>query len=173
MSNNDESPYNEDDVSELYRLIGRGVWHLQHLENVLASFILLKKLQKDKKSGTKISQSVLEAAQAKEREKTLGPLISSGKSEKCFPNELSEKFDSYLVERHWLIHKCVIEEFLALRNVNAKLALFTRIDNFANTSIHLQNELSSLFETWFTENGYNIDRAYAIADQNMANAERS
>lgn len=166
-------PYTAEDVDKLYRLIGQSVWHLQHLENILASYIVLCKLQKERKKGDKITQIDLEKAQLKERKKTLDPLIKTSKAEKIIPSNLSDVFDVFLEERNWLIHKCVINEYLSLRNEKTKKALYQRINSFIENAVQLRREIHQLFELWFSRNGYNLKDAYGLADQKLADAEKS
>lgn len=93
------TPYSANDVDMLYRLIGKAVWHLQHFENVLASFAAMKRLQKVR-DGKKISEKEAYEELEKQRKKTLGPLIESAKCETIIPDKLLERFDKFLDERN-------------------------------------------------------------------------
>lgn len=166
------TPYSENDVDMLYRLIGQGVWLLQHLENVLSLFVALKRLQKGRDSKKIIEKEACEEELEKQRKKTLGTLIESAKCEAIIPNKLLDRFDKFLVERNWLIHKCVINEFLSLRNSSDRNKLFSRIDNFSEEAKSLRNEISTLFELWYQSNGYDINTAHAVADTMLKNATK-
>ncbi|HHT9123145.1 MAG TPA: hypothetical protein ACFYEF_09795 [Candidatus Wunengus sp. YC63] len=166
------TPYSENDVDLLYRLIGKAVWHLQHLENALTLFAAMKRLQKVRDSK-KISEKEAYEELEKQRKKTLGPLIESAKREAIIPDKLLDRFDKFLDERNWLIHKCVINEFLSLRNSSARSELFSRIDNFSEEATSLRNEIYTLLKTWFQSNGYDINKAHAIAETMLKNATKS
>ena len=83
------------------------------------------------------------------------------------------RFDDFLEERNWLIHKCVVDEYLSLRNVTLKTKLFKRIERFVDESIALRREVHNLMESWYLSSGYNLDYAYSLADQMLKNAGKS
>ncbi len=143
----------------LYRLIGESVWFLQHLEKSLTAFVAIKKLQKVRKKGTNFDEQVAYAELEKQQKKTLGPLIKSAKNETIINENLIKRFEIFLEERNWLIHKCVINEFLSLRNINDRSKLFSRIKLFSQEAIDLNTEICNLLTTWFQSNGYNINKA--------------
>ena len=167
------APYTQEHVDQLYRLIGKAVWHLQHLENVIASFTAFKVLQVKREKGKRLRQADVERVLVKQKGQTLGPLIGNAKAHKAIPSHLEKRFDVFLDERNWLIHNCVTDEFLSLRNQAERQRLFQRIDGFSEEAIALQNDIHGLFEDWFTELGYDLGQSYAIAEALLKNAEQS
>lgn len=166
------NPYTQEDVDQLYMLIGKAVWHLQHLENIVASFTVVKILQAKRAKGEKWAEANVAKVMEKQKKQTLGPLISAAKSHKTIPPPLAKRFDELLVERNWLIHKCVTDEYLSLRNQPEKQRLFARIDDFAEEAIALQNEVHGLFEQWFIGLGYDLGKAYEHAERQLKQAEQ-
>lgn len=166
-------PYTREDVEQLYRLIGKAVWHLQHLENIVTSFTAFKILQAKRAKGEKLSTANVAKVIEEQKKQTLGPLISTAKSHKTIPPRLAKRFDELLVERNWLIHKCVTDEYLSLRNQLEKKRLFTHIDAFVEEVIALQNETHSLFEQWFIDLGYDLGKVYKQAEHLLNQAEQS
>ena len=166
------TPYTQDDVDQLYMLIGKAVWHLQHLENIVASFTAFKILQAKRAKGEKLSAANVAKVIEKQKEQTLGPLISAAKSHKTIPPPLAKRFDELLAKRNWLIHKCVTDEYLSLRNQLEKQRLFASIDSFSEEAIALQNETHSLFEKWFIDLGYDLGKAYEHAERQLQQAEQ-
>ncbi len=164
-------PYSETDVQTLYNLLGKGVWNLQHLEFTVTAFTALKILQRKREKGTKITKSVSERVLEKQRSLTLGPLIGSAKREATIPRKLLKRFEDFLEERNWLIHKCVINEFLSLCNESKKQALFERISSFVDEAIALKKEVHALMESWYRDAGYNLGYAYQLAEQSIREAE--
>ena len=110
-------PYTDDDVNYLFHVLGQAVWYLQHLEKVMTTFNALKILQGKRDKRIKITQKVAQEVLDKQRGQTLGPLIGAAKREKTIPKQLMNRFEEFLTERNWLIHKCVVDEYLSLRNV--------------------------------------------------------
>ncbi len=168
-----KQPYTEKDVNTLYNLLGMSVWHLQHLENILTTFTTLVILHKKVKNGEKITEKDKEEFLQKQQKLTLGPLIGSSKKEKTIPKELYNRFEKFLSERNWVIHKCVINEYLSLRNEKNKEKLFERISNFANDAQALTKEMYILHESWFEKRGYNLKAAHMKAEKILNEAEKS
>lgn len=167
------APYTQEHVVQLYGLIGKAVWHLQHLENIVASFTAFKILQAKREKGQKLKQADMARVLEKQRGKTLGPLIGTAKAHKTIPAALAKRFDALLAERNWLIHHCVTDEYLSLRNESERERLFAQIGGFAEEAIALQNAIHGMFENWFTELGYDLRGAYAVAEEHLKKAERS
>lgn len=166
------TPYTQENVDHLYRLIGKAVWHLQHLENVVASFTAFKILQTQRDKGKRLLQSDVESVLGKQRGQTLGPLIGTAKANKTIPKRLIDRFDVLLKDRNWLIHRCGTEEFLSLRNDRERQRLYQRLDDFSEETIELHEEIHSLFEGWFTELGYNLEESYTLAEDMLHKAEQ-
>ena len=144
-------PYTENDIDTLYRLLGKALWHLQHLENIVASFTAFKILQAKREKGKKISEALAKDIVANQQRGSLGPIIGAAKQQGSIPELLTTRFDLFLEERNWLIHRCVKSEYLSLRNSSSKDELFKRIENFSNEAINLQNEIHALFEDWYKD----------------------
>jgi hypothetical protein len=163
--------YTDKDVDVLYDLIGQSVWYLQHLELAVSTFTALKILQRKREKGTKITEQIGERILSNQRGLTLGPLISSAKREKTMPENLWKRFDKFIKERNWLIHNCVITDYMALRNEDNKKALFNRFEEFTNEAVALKKEIYNLLEIWYSSKGYDLDYAYNLAEETLRNAE--
>ena len=152
-----------ENVTELYRSIGEVIWMLQHLEYAMTHFNALSILKKRREKGQKVGEKEGFAALEKQRKLTLGPLIKAAKSEQTLPLTLEAKFDSFLGERNWLIHRCVRDEYFSLENETAKQKLFERIATFTTDGIVLKKEVFSMMERWFQNAGYSVEEAYEKA----------
>lgn len=164
-------PYTQENVEQLYHLIGKAVWHLQHLENVVASFTALKVLQKQRGKGKRHQKVEVERVLEKQKGLTLGPLIGTAKAQKTIPPHLIKRFEQILNDRNWLIHRCVTGEFLSLRNVKDREQLFQKLSALSQEAITLQDEIHNLFEGWFKEVGYDLELSYRLAEDMLKNAE--
>ena len=168
-----KQPYTENDVNTLYTLLGMSVWQLQHLENILTTFTTLVILHKKREKGIKITEKDIEKSLQKQQKLTLAPLISSSKNQKTIPEELYNRFEKFLIERNWVIHKCVISEYLSLRNEKNKEKLFKRINNFANEAKYLTKEIHILHKSWFEKCGYDLNAAHINAENILKEVEKS
>lgn len=166
------TPYTQDDVNHLFHLLGQAVWYLQHLEKVMTTFNAMKILQRKRNKGTKITQEMAQKALDGQRAQTSGPLIAAAKREKTIPGQLISRFDEFLKERNWLIHKCVIEEYLSLRGQDSKDRLYARIEKFVEDAIALRRETYKLTESWYLSTGYDLHYAYSLAEELLKEAEK-
>jgi hypothetical protein len=166
-------PYTDEDVNYLFHILGQAVWYLQHLEYVMTTFNAFKILQRKRDKGIKINKKVGDKVLEKQRGQTLGPLIGTAKREKTIPKNLMDRFDAFLKERNWIIHKCVINEFLSLRNMDSKQRLFKRIEEFVNEAISLKKEIYNLMESWYSDTGYDLNYVYSLAGKMLKKAEKS
>ena len=166
-------PYTDEDVNYLFQILGQAVWYLQHLEKVLTTFNAFKILQRKRDKGLKVIKKIGDKALEKQQGQTLGPLIGTAKREKTIPKNLMNRFDDFLEERNWIIHKCVINEYLSLRNVDSKQRLFKRIEAFVDEAIELKREIHNLMESWYSDSGYDLNDAYSLAEKMLQNAEKS
>ncbi|MHC1605401.1 MAG: hypothetical protein ACXQTP_05485 [Candidatus Methanofastidiosia archaeon] len=166
-------PCTEEDVNYLFHVLGQAVWYLLHLEKVMTTFNAFKILQRKRDKKIKITQKMAQKVLDKQRRQTLGPLIGTAKREKTIPKKLMDRFDDFLEERNWIIHKCVVDEYLSLRNVNSKNKLFRRIERFVDEAKALRREIHNLMESWYVISGYDLDDAYSLAKQMLKNAEKS
>lgn len=161
--------YSNEDISHLYLSIGEAIWHLQHLEMLMTTFNTLKILQSKRKNKISITDEQAYDVREKQRKLTLGTLISSAKENHILSKELEIRFERFLIERNWLIHKCVISDYLSLRNNETKEALFSRIMFFIEEALSLKEELYKKMEQWFIENNYSIEQAYNLSNEILRN----
>lgn len=166
-------PYNVTDISTLYGLIGKSVWHLQHLELALSTYTALRILQKKRDEGIKIDETNAMKSLANQQKQVLGQLIGSAKEHGAIPKDLHARFRDFLDERNWIIHNCVIDEYLSLRNENDKTRLFCRIHEFAIEAHLLTGEINSFNELWYVEKGYSFEEAQKNAEKILSNAEKN
>lgn len=165
-------PYTQEDVKRLFHLLGRAIWFLQHLEKAVTTFNAMKKLQRKRDKGQKITKEMAKEALTRERAQTLGPLIATAKRERTIPAQLMNRFDDFLKERNWLIHKCVIEEYLSQRGSDSKTRLFMRIEKFIEETIALRHETHMLMESWYVSAGYDLESAYSLVESILREAEK-
>ncbi|MDD5549419.1 MAG: hypothetical protein PHI79_07500 [Sulfurovaceae bacterium] len=166
-------PYSDLDVSTLYMLIGESVWQLQHLENALSTHTTLRILEWKKSQGIKINETHAMKSLGNQQKQVLGQLIGSAKKHGAIPKSLYMRFRDFLDERNWIIHKCVINEYLSLRNENNKTRLFNRINKFTIEARLLIKEVNSFNELWYVEKGYSLEESQRNAEKILSDAEKN
>jgi len=165
--------YTYDDVEQLYNLLGQSVWQLQHLENVMATFTAMRLIQLRRNEKIDVSVENANDIVNKQRKLTLGPLIDMAVKENVVPFDLTKRLENFLGERNWLIHRCVHQEFLSMRNDSARLRLFDRISSFVNEAILIRKGIMDLGHGWLCDMGYDQEEASSLAEKMLAEAESS
>jgi hypothetical protein len=161
------------DVQELFRLVGKAVWMLQHLENFVATFTAMIILQKRRDKSKNVTEEFANKTLEKQKKLTLGVMILNAKREKSIPPFLHERFNNFLKERNWLIHSCMQTDHLSLRSEKNKLHLFGRLEEFSEEAIDLRKELQNLMNTWSSEKGYDLNLAIEKAEKLIREASKS
>jgi len=100
---------NADELNEFYRRVGAAIWHVQYLEDVLVSFLAMKILGPKRSGGQAISADEMNALLAQERRLTLGRLIEACTCQNIISAPLQARFETFKTDRHWLVHRSVVE----------------------------------------------------------------
>ena len=156
--------YTINDVNYLFSSIGKAIWNLQHLEYLMTTYNALAILQVRRENKILFTDEDAHHVLEKQRKLTLGSLISAAKEKNVMPQKLENRFDQFLIERNWLIHKCVLSDYLSLESKESKEKLFARINYFTEEAISLKMELFNQMEHWYSNKGYDLDQAYALSE---------
>jgi len=109
------------ELEDFYRRIGAAIWRLQYLEDILVNFLTLKLVHERRCAGGTVAMAEAQAQLAEKRKLTLGPLIESCVSKKIISRERVQRFEAFKAERHWLVHRSMIENgddlYLAPREI--------------------------------------------------------
>ena len=144
-----------DSLAEFYQRIGAALWHLQYLEDVLASFLTLKLLNERRRAGQKITPEDAYSLLADKRKLTLGPLLESCRSKKIISAERQPRFEAFKLERHWLVHRSLVENGDDLYKEATRNAVLNRIGLIQEEAIALKNLVGKELETWGAGHGIN------------------
>ena len=164
-------PYTELDVHDLYYKIGKNIWKIQHLENLVATFTTMVIIQKRREQSKYISEEESHKILKKQKGLTLGRMIKNAQKQGTIPSHLAKKFDFVLKERNWIVHNCVASDMLSLQSTAPKKLLFDRLDDCSKNVTSLMNSMFELHNSWFTQKGYNLQRAFDNAEEMFQAAE--
>lgn len=123
------------ELETLYRLIGKGIWHLQHLEDALSTCITVKH---DVKESGPMGAAEAEAVLAKRRRHTLGTALRIAREEQLLSESVLERMQSFKEERDWLVHRSLHESGDSLQQDEETLLLFDRLEAFSAEALALQ-----------------------------------
>lgn len=141
---------NDDELNILYALIGKGIWHLQNLEDALHTYITIKRDIKVR--GSIPLEKAMELLE-KNRGKVLGASIKDAKEEQIFSPLLQERLEKFKEERNWLVHRSVHQNGDDLYVDELRYALMERIEAFSDEAIELQKLISKESEDFFVSQG--------------------
>jgi hypothetical protein len=150
---------NADELDEFYRRVGAAIWHVQYLEDVLVSFLAMKILGPKRSGGQAISAAELDALLAQKRRLTLGPLIQACIGENIITPALEPRFDTFKTDRHWLVHRSVVESGDDLYNDDARGAVFKRIFSVQEEAISLKKLVGADLKTWLNAQRVDVEAA--------------
>jgi hypothetical protein len=158
---------NAEELDFFYRRIGAALWHIQYLEDVLVTFLVAVLVDQRRSSGESVAQDDAEALLAQKRKVTLGPLIQTCISQKVIPLPLQARFDLFKEERHWLVHRSMVESGDELYSDAARDAVFRRIITVQQEAIALKKLVVSDFESWMSARGVDPQAAQRLAEESI------
>jgi hypothetical protein len=148
---------NEHELGDFYRRIGSAIWHFQYLEDILVNFLCLKTVHERRCSGEAVSMPDAQVLLAEKRKLTLGPLIESCISRKIISSENRARFDAFKVERHWLVHRSMIESGDDLYHETTRDAVFDRIAAIQEEARSLGSVMFQDLQSWVASHGVDLD----------------
>lgn len=155
------------ELGEFYTLIGRAIWHVQHLEDAMVTFLSVKIIHEDRCAGQAITPAAAQILLADKRKITLGPLIESCRSRKIIQPEHQPRFAAFRVERHWLVHQSMIENGDDLYVDATRNAIFKRIAAIEEEAISLKQLVFRDYESWMVARGVNTADAAQKAEEEL------
>ena len=163
--------YSSQDVNILYTAIGKNIWKIQHLENIVATFTSMVILQKRRNQSKKTSEEYCKRVLEKQKKQTLGPMIRTAKEQGTIPPELAKQFQTLLQERNWIVHNCVSSDMFSLRSQSKKKELLNRLENCSDLVFELMSSMAKLHEQWFSGLGYDMNVVQQRAKKLLKDAE--
>lgn len=104
--NNNCRQISADELQVFFKLIGSGIWHLQHVEDALSTYITVRAEIKER-GGTSAENAKL--LLSKHRRNTLGTSIRIAKDRQVLDLELLTMLVAFKIERDWLVHRSLHE----------------------------------------------------------------
>jgi hypothetical protein len=147
------------ELEEIYASIGKAVWHLQFLEDVLVTYVTMR---------LSIKRPIaLEAAMetlARERKKTLGTLLREAREGGLVQGDVANAFRLLVDERNWLIHRSMHECNDGLHRLVERESFLKRLDDLTDEAIRLKKQLYSDATRWLAEQGIDVAKAEALGE---------
>ena len=156
---------NSDELECLYMSLGRGVWHLQYVEDALNTLITIKH---EVKTPGRVSKVEANALLAKHRQNTLGTSLKITKAESLLPSSLLDELSKFKDERDWLVHRSQNSHGDLLYTDAGRAKTFARLDAFAEEALRLQTAVLQEIDLFVAAAGVDIGAAERSARSSLA-----
>lgn len=130
--------------SKLYSGMGECLWHIQVLENTLVKYLVVRFKLKPKTARAE-AHAVLE----KTAKKTLGQLLKELREY----DSVSPRFEAFLDERNWLVHRIREENHTDGYDRERSEALLARLRKLCIEAIQINADLMRVFTDHMTARG--------------------
>lgn len=162
---NDRRQINAEELQVFFKLIGSGIWYLQHVEDALSTYITVKADIKER-GGTSAENA--ERLLSKHRRNTLGTSIRIAKDRQVLDPELLAMLEAFKVERDWLVHRSMDENGDDLFLNSDRLRLLLRLNKFSEDAKRLQRLIAEELEDFVVSKGVSREWIHqkAISDVN-------
>lgn len=141
---------NSDELGHLYKQIGEAIWHLQHVENALVPFIIIKGIAKEPNS---LEEAVALKHQKELNKLPLGILIKRVTKLNILEEPLLNRIRRFNDERKWIVHNSVFESGDQLYTDSGRNAVFTRINEFIEEARFIYKSLGKLLMDYTISKG--------------------
>lgn len=147
---NERRQINAEELLVFFKLIGSGIWHLQHVEDALSTYITVKAEIKDR-GGTSAENAKL--LLSKHRRNTLGTSIRFAKDRQLLDPELLTMLEAFKLERDWLVHRSLHENGDDLYLNSERRRLLERLNKFSEDAKRLQRLIAEELEDFVVSKG--------------------
>jgi hypothetical protein len=148
-----------DELNALYMLTGKGIWHLQFIEDALSTCITVK--QGIKVRGA-MPKAQAEAILATHRSHTLGVSLSIARKGQVLSESLQDRLEKFKKERDWLVHRSLYQNGDDLYIDEKRDLLLKRLRAFSEEAMILQRLIAAELENFVVAQG--ISREWIESD---------
>ena len=147
---NKQRQINAEELLVFFKLIGSGIWYLQHVEDALSTYITVKAEIKDR-GGTSAENAKF--LLSKHRRNTLGTSIRFAKDRQVLDPELLTMLEAFKIERDWLVHRSLHENGDDLYLNSERRKLLERLNKFTEDAKRLQRLIGEELEDFVVSKG--------------------
>jgi hypothetical protein len=155
---------NEEELQVLYSSIGKGIRHLQNLEDALHTYITAKR---DIKIRGSVLPNKAEAILLEHRSKTLGKSLRIAREANVLSSDLQKRLEIFKEERDWLVHRSVYQNRQDLYLEDKRIALILRIQEFSEEALILQKLIAKELEDFVISQGVSREQIMRLAEENL------
>jgi hypothetical protein len=156
---------NVEELDELYRSVGRCIWHVQYLEDVLHTLLTLKV---EIRQPGRISIEEANILLAKHRRASLGTALGTAEKHKALPDGLLSKLRLLKEERDWLVHRSMNQDGEKLYTNEGRSAVFGRLETLMDETLAIKSLLSAEVAAFCAEHGVSAKEVEVAGRQKIA-----
>jgi hypothetical protein len=153
------------ELDALYLSVGRSIWHIQYLEDVLHTYLTLK--IEIREPGRVTAEEARELL-AKHRRASLGTALGVAAKHEALKAELLTELRSLKDERDWLVHRSMHQDGDSLYTDEGRNAVFARLDALMEKTIRLKSQVLAATEAFCAGHGISSEQAEKLAREQVA-----
>jgi hypothetical protein len=159
-----------DELEYLYVSIGKGVWHLQYVEDALQTLITIKH---EIRVPDRIKAQEARDLLAKHRRNTFGTSLKIVGNHCLVSQPLFDRLNAFKEERDWLIHRSQNSHGDRLYTESGRAETFARLAAFIDEARILQAALMHDIDTFLAAAGLDVAAAECVAMKNLGSMRGS
>lgn len=155
---------NDKELHFFYAKVGKAIWHLQHVENNIANFILIKGLAKELDS---LSESEANKHIKRLKKLTLGQLIGETEKHEIMSEELLFRVKEFNKERKWIVHNSAHESGHELYTDEGREYVFNKISSFIDEAITINKAVENELIHYSVNKGQSLEKIEKMATDHV------
>jgi hypothetical protein len=154
---------NAHELDIFYNHIGAAVWHIQYLEDALIHYLVIKNLR----LNPAIAEEEVCERLAKMRKCVLGKVYKQARDLGIIPRDLEPRFEKFVDERNWLIHRSRHECSTHLYDDVRRIEMFNRISMIQDEAISIRKIIYSELSKFMSSEGFDPEQAVQMAHEEL------
>ncbi len=154
-----------DELDALYRGVGRCIWHIQYLEDVLHTYLALKI---EIREPGRVPENEAHELLAKHRRANLGTALRTAENHAALPSELLAELRGLKEERDWLVHRSMHQDGDSLYTEEGRYAVFGRLDALMERTLELKGKVAAEAMAFCASHGVSSKHAEQLANEQIA-----
>ncbi|WP_339847518.1 hypothetical protein [uncultured Halopseudomonas sp.] len=154
-----------DELDLLYSSVGRCIWHIQYLEDVLHTLLTMKVEIREPGRVTAVEASEL---LAKHRRASLGTALGTAEKHGALQPELLADLRLLKDERDWLVHRSMHQDGDSLYTDEGRSGVLSRLEALMQKTLHLKGKILAETEVFCAGHGISSEQAEQLAQEQIA-----
>ncbi len=152
------------ELDNLFRSIGRNIWYIQYLEDLLHTLLTLKiEIKKPGQVTKDEARKLLE----KHRRATLGTALQVAEKNKALADDILQGLRRLKEDRDWMVHRSMHQDGDLLYTTEGRNSLFMRLEQIMEKTRLLKVQVYAEITAFCSSHGISTVAAESIARQRI------